>query len=43
MNNPAIKGVSLWADARNSLRRNRAAMAALGLMGMVIVLVRTSS
>jgi len=34
-----IKGVSLWADAWQTLRRNRAAIFALGLMGFVVVLV----
>ncbi len=39
MNETAVKGVSLGADAWNSLRRNRAAMAALGIMGVIVVLV----
>ncbi len=34
-----FKGVSLWADAWMTLRRNRAAMFALGLMLTVVVLV----
>ena len=35
----ATKGVSLWADAWLSLRRNRAAMVALGIMSFVVLLV----
>ena len=35
----AAKGRSLWDDAWDSLRRNRAAMAAMTIMGAVIVLV----
>lgn len=34
-----VKGVSLWADAWLTLRKNRAAMFALGLMGFVVLLV----
>ena len=35
----ANKGVSLWQDAWQSLRRNRAAMSALLTMGVIVVLV----
>ena len=34
-----VKGVSLWADAWQSLRRNRAAMLGLATMGVVVALV----
>ena len=33
------KGRSLWDDAWDSLRRNRAAMTALGVMGFVVALL----
>ena len=39
MTAPPVKGVSLWDDAWQSLRRNRAAMFALGTMGFVVLLV----
>ena len=39
MSEASVKGVSLWADAWQSLRRNRAAMFALGTMGFVVLLV----
>ena len=39
MNTAAGRGSSLWADARQSLVRNRAAMTAFAIMGMVVVLV----
>jgi oligopeptide transport system permease protein len=35
----AVQGVSLWQDAWRSLRRNRAAMTALIVMGCVVLLV----
>ena len=39
MTDQVVSGASLWADAWNSLRNNRAAMVALTLMGLVLVLV----
>jgi oligopeptide transport system permease protein len=35
----AAKGRSLWDDAWDSLRRNRAAMTAIGIMALVVLLV----
>jgi oligopeptide transport system permease protein len=37
--NEAVRGNSLWADARQSLRRNRAAMTAMAIMAVVCALV----
>ena len=36
---PELKGRSLWDDAWDSIRRNRAAMSAIAIMGLVVVLV----